>query len=72
MTQIVGIFKIVFQSVFGWFDSLLTESGGGTFYLSMIAVFLVYKFMLAPIFGSSRGSDTAAQSRRAKDKSIGG
>ena len=72
MTQIVGIFKMVFQSVFEWFDSLLTTSGGGTFYLSMIAVFLVYKFMLAPIFGSSRGSDTAAKSRRDKDKAIGG
>lgn len=46
-----------------WFVDLFNASGAVSFYLSMIFVGLVGKFILAPLFGSSRGSDRVKKNR---------
>lgn len=66
LDSLIQILNMVFQSVVGWFDDLITATGMGSFFMSMITIMLAYKFLLAPIFGSGRGSDTAAKSKRDK------
>ena len=46
-----------------WFSNLFYSSGMASFYLSIIFVGLVGKFILAPLFGSSRGSDKVKKNR---------
>lgn len=40
-----------------WFTALLGSTGMTSFYLSMVFIALLGKFILKPLFGSSRGSD---------------
>lgn len=46
-----------------WFSNLFYSSGMASFYLAMIFVCLIGKFILAPLFGSSRGSDRVKKNR---------
>lgn len=54
-------------SVAGWFITLFDKSGVASFYLSMIFIALVGKFILSPLFGSSRGSDKVKKKRSDSD-----
>lgn len=40
-----------------WFTTLLGGTGMTSFYLSMVFLALLGKFILRPLFGSGRGSD---------------
>ena len=51
-----------------WFSDLLYLSGMASFYLAMIFVALVGKFILTPLFGSSRGSDRVKKNRGGRVK----
>lgn len=51
-----------------WFVELLDHSGMTSFYLSMIFLSLLGKFILRPIFGSGSGSD---QVRKKSNRSGG-
>lgn len=54
------VFDILNRSVIAgadWFTSLLGGTGMTSFYLSMIFLALLGKFILRPLFGSGRGSD---------------
>lgn len=55
--------------VWNWFVSILDASGSGLdlWIMSVFAV-LLYRFIIAPIFGQAAGSDKAAASRAAKMK----
>lgn len=57
MTAIFDIINTCFIHVASWFLQLLNSSGMTQFYVSMIFVFLLGKYILKPLFGSSRGSD---------------
>lgn len=64
LEQILSILSTCVLAVSSWFTRVMDLSGMGAFYLSSVFVILTYKFLLSPIFGRSRGSDTAAQSKR--------
>ena len=54
------VFDILNRSITeaaSWFVLLLGRSGMTQFYLSMVFIFLLGKYILRPLFGSSRGSD---------------
>ena len=56
----VYVFDILNRSITeaaSWFVDLLGRSGMTDFYLSMVFIFLLGKYILKPLFGSSRGSD---------------
>ena len=48
-----------FSAPIVWFETLLTSSGFTSFWISCVFIFIVGKFILAPLFGSSMGSDKA-------------
>lgn len=65
------VFDILNRSVTecaGWFTDLLGGTGMTSFYLSMIFLALLGKFILKPLFGSGRGSDQVKK----KSSSSGG
>lgn len=57
MTIIFDIINSCIVNVAGWLVQLLNASGMTQFYVSMVFVFLLGKYILKPLFGSSRGSD---------------
>lgn len=57
MTAVLDIINTCILHVVSWFVQLLDHSGMTQFYVSMIFVFLLGKYILKPLFGSSRGSD---------------
>lgn len=67
MDVIFGYLNQSIISVAGWFTTLFTKSGVASLYLSMIFIALVGKFILSPLFGSSRGSDKAKKKRSGSD-----
>lgn len=48
-----------FASPLLWFETLLTSTGLTSFWIACVFIFIVGKFILAPLFGSSLGSDKA-------------
>lgn len=56
---------------FGWFLELYDAAGALGIWQFCIFVFLTYRFILAPIFGHTAGSDRAAISKAAKTKRDG-
>lgn len=63
MTVVFDLLNRSIVQAASWFVDLFNASGAVSFYLSMIFVGLVGKFILAPLFGSSRGSDTVKKNR---------
>lgn len=57
MTIIFDIINSCIVNVASWLVQLLNASGMTQFYVSMVFVFLLGKYILKPLFGSSRGSD---------------
>ena len=58
MAAILDMFTMSFTAAAGWFNDLLTSSSVSGVLLSMIFIYLMYKFLLSPILGRSAGSDT--------------
>ena len=56
MSDVLNIFNLALTAVASWFVQLLNASGMASLYISMFFIFLVGKFLLTPLFGSS-GSD---------------
>ena len=52
-----------------WFDELLEASDMSGWFIGMVLVFIAYRYLIAPIFGSShgRGSDSASKKRHSSD-----
>ena len=63
VNQAISIFGQALASVVGWFLQFLSADGLSDLFLSGVFLFLVGKFLLAPLFGSA-GSDKA---RKRKD-----
>lgn len=63
MTIIFEILNTSITAAASWFTALFQRSGMVSFYLAMVFVFLVGKFILVPLFGSSRGSDSVSKKR---------
>lgn len=57
MAYVFDILNASITEAANWFISLLGKSGMTDFYLSMVFIFLLGKYILKPLFGSSRGSD---------------
>ena len=56
----VGIIDLINRSLVqcaSWFVLLLESSGMTSFFLSMVFIALLGKYILTPLFGSGRGSD---------------
>ena len=72
MTTLPDILEAFLVEPYGWFTDLLDASGMEPFYLSFIFIFLVGKYILKPLFGSSRGSDKARKNAGSSGGSIDG
>lgn len=57
MVAVVNFFNQIITVSANWFVTLLSASGMTEFFLSMFFIFLLGRFILRPLFGSSRGSD---------------
>ena len=57
MVDVINFFNSIITSSANWFVTLLFASGMSDFFLAMFFVFLLGRFILRPLFGSSRGSD---------------
>lgn len=57
MVEVINFFNRIITASANWFVTLLASSGMTEFFLSMFFVFLLGRFILRPLFGSSRGSD---------------
>lgn len=55
--EVMSFINSCIITVLSWFASLMESSGMTPFYLAMIFVFLVGRFILIPLFGISAGSD---------------
>lgn len=65
---VVDIVLSIIRSPMQWFSHLLDKSGMTSLFLGIVMIFMVYRYLLVPLFGSSRGrgSDTA---KKRKDSS---
>lgn len=61
MVQVINFFNQIITASANWFVTLLAVSGMTDFFLSMFFIFLLGRFILRPLFGSSRGSDKVAK-----------
>lgn len=57
MSIVFDIINSCIVNVASWLVQLLNASGMTQFYVSMVFIFLLGKYILKPLFGSSRGSD---------------
>lgn len=60
--NVLGIAGLVFMQPWLWFSELLEATGMTGVFLAALAMYLAYKFLVAPFLGSSGSSDTAEQS----------
>lgn len=68
MADVIAILNRCIIEASNIFLALLDGSGMTSFYLCMIFLFLLGKYIMRPLFGSSRGSDKA----RKKSTNSGG
>lgn len=54
--------------VFNWFLELYNAAGALDLWFTVVIVFMLYRFILAPLFGQASGSDTAHTSKAARSK----
>lgn len=57
MAYVFDILNLSITECASWFTALLDGTGMTSFYLSMVFLALLGKFILRPLFGSGRGSD---------------
>ena len=57
-----------FTYAFGWFLELYNAAGALNLWSTTVTVYLLYRFILTPLFGQVSGSDTAQASKAAKSK----
>ena len=62
MAQIMNLLNQCISAASEWFVSVFTASGMIEVYISFLFVVFAIRFLLAPVFGSSRGSDKARRS----------
>ena len=63
MSQIINMINQSLTSAANWFVALLTASGMTELFLSMFFIYLLGRFILRPLFGSSRGSDKVSKKK---------
>lgn len=63
MAQIINMINQSLTSSANWFVALLTASGMTELFLSMFFIYLLGRFILRPLFGSSRGSDKVSKKK---------
>lgn len=49
---------------FGWFLELYDAAGALGIWFTVVIVFMLYRFILAPLFGQVAGSDVAARTAK--------
>lgn len=59
MEQILNMINFSLSSASSWFASIFINSGMADVYLTIIFVIMAVRFLVVPVFGSSRGSDRA-------------
>lgn len=65
LMQALELILSVFPVVWNWFTSILGASGSGLdLWVFSVFVVLLFRFIIAPIFGQPAGSDTVKQSKR--------
>ena len=62
MAEILGLLNQSIGAASQWFVSIFTSSGMVEVYLGLLFIVFAIRFLLAPVFGRSRGSDHARRS----------
>lgn len=62
-----GYIGAAFSSCFSWFTTLLDATGLTSVFLAGVGIFLVFKFLLMPLFGGARSSDKAKKNNDKDD-----
>lgn len=59
--SVMELLSVAIRACSEWFSFLMDISGFGVMFLSIITVYLVFRFLLAPLFGFSfqAGSDSS-------------
>ena len=53
-SQILSLFVASIGATVSWFEDILTKSGGVSFYLVIIFIVLVFRYLLAPVLGDNK------------------
>ena len=67
MADIMNLLNSVITSASEWFVRIFTASGMIEVYIAVLFIFFGIKFILAPMLGSSRGSDRARSNKEDVD-----
>lgn len=59
MVDILNLINTSLTHASSWFVSVFVGSGMADVYLTFIFVIMAVRFLVVPVFGSSRGSDRA-------------
>lgn len=62
MQQIMYILNECITACSGWFVRIFNASGMVDIYIAALFIMFGVRFLLAPVFGSSKGSDKARRS----------
>lgn len=65
-SQIMNGFTILFGACGNWLTAIMYKTGLLPVYFVIVAVLFAVRFLLAPIFGGSAGSDKASSNRKEK------
>lgn len=67
MVQIMNLINSAITAASQWFVQVFTSSGMIQVYLSVLFIVFSFRFLLRPVFGSSRGSDRARDNSEVND-----
>lgn len=59
MVDVLNLINTSFVHASSWFASVFLGSGMADVYFTIIFVIMAVRFLVVPVFGSSRGSDRA-------------
>lgn len=68
ISALMNLFNSSISAASGWFIDIFTASNVANVYLVFIFLVMLIRFIVAPIFGRSRGSDRARPSPEVKDE----
>lgn len=66
-SSIMMMFASSFAAVISWFERILAATGMTGAFMAAIFIFLLFKFILSPIFGSA-GSDKVTKQNKGGKK----
>ena len=68
MARIVVFISSVFSACLNWFYDLLFASGAVEIFLAAVGIFMIYRFLLSPLFTGAGSSDKADKKQKTKKR----